>query len=59
MKRVTYLLLALAFAGVILLPVNAAVNNHSSEKTMIADGGSPLPPPPPCAVDPTGGILQA
>jgi hypothetical protein len=38
MKRITALLLVLALAGVILLPVNVTVNNRSSENTSIADG---------------------
>lgn len=59
MKRVTSLLLVLALAGVILLPVNATVNNHLSENTTIADGGSPLPPPPPCVFGTAGAGLQA
>jgi hypothetical protein len=47
MKRVTSLLLVIAFAGAILLPVNVTVNNHSSENLIIADGNNPIPPIPP------------
>jgi hypothetical protein len=48
MKRLTSLLLVIAFAGAILLPVNVTVNNRSGEKLSIADGGVPIPPWPPC-----------
>jgi hypothetical protein len=58
MKRITALLLALAFAGVILLPVNVTVNNHLSESTRIADGGSPTPPLPPCLFSAPSAGLQ-
>lgn len=64
MKRLTSLLLVIAFAGAILLPVNATVNNHSSDQLSIADGNGPLPPMPPippigCAFDITSINLQA
>ncbi len=51
MKRITAVLLVLAFAGVILLPVNVTVNNHSSEKPSIADNGGPVTASPPCVFD--------
>jgi len=59
MKRITALLLVLAFAGVILLPVNVAVNNHSSENTTIADGNGPIPPIPPCVFNASRSSLSA
>jgi len=58
MKRITALLLVLAFAGVILLPVNARVNNRSSENLSIADGSLPVPPPPPCVFSAPIAALQ-
>jgi hypothetical protein len=50
MKRLTSLLLVIAFAGAILLPVTAAVNNTYSNQSFSADGGGgkPQPPLPPC-----------
>ena len=51
MKRITALFLVIAFAGVILLPVNVAVNSHSSDTLIIADGTPPIPPIPPCVFD--------
>jgi hypothetical protein len=50
MKRLTSLLLVIAFAGAILLPVAATVNNSFSNDNQIADGGGgkPVPPLPPC-----------
>lgn len=48
MKRITSLLLVIAFAGVILLPVANTVNNTLSNSVRTADGGGPTPPLPPC-----------
>lgn len=48
MKRITSLLLVIAFAGVMLLPVSLAVNHHSGNQVLRADGVSPIPPIPPC-----------
>ncbi len=59
MKRITSLLLVIAFAGVILLPVNVTVNNRSSESPQIADGGNPIPPVPPCVFNSPASVLQA
>jgi hypothetical protein len=50
MKRITSLLLVIAFTGMILLPVAGAVKTASSYGDYIADGGVPVPPPIPCAV---------
>jgi hypothetical protein len=47
MKRITSLLLVIAFAGAILLPVASTVNKHDSENVTVADGGVPIPPIPP------------
>jgi hypothetical protein len=47
MKKLTALFLALAFAGVILLPVASAVNMHSHRSGVRFDGFPPYPPPPP------------
>jgi hypothetical protein len=47
MKRIASLLLVIAFAGAILLPVASTVNKHCSESVTIADGGSPIPTIPP------------
>jgi hypothetical protein len=48
MKRVICLLLVVAFAGVMLLPVAAHVNQFSDNRIQIADGNNgPLPPWPP------------
>jgi hypothetical protein len=51
MKRITASLLVLAVATVILLPVNAAVNNRPSDRQSIADNNGPIPPIPPCVFD--------
>jgi hypothetical protein len=48
MKRLTALLLVLAFAGVILVPVTSTVNNTFSNDVRTADGPGPVPPMPPC-----------
>jgi hypothetical protein len=48
MKRITSLLLVIAFAGSILLPVTSTVNNTFSKGIHTADGGGPTPPIPPC-----------
>jgi hypothetical protein len=63
MKRITSFLFVIVFAGVILLPVNANVNKHPSDKLSVADGSGPIPPIPPippigCAFDTTSGALQ-
>jgi hypothetical protein len=58
MKRIAALLLAVTFAGVILLPVNVTVNKHYSENQSIADGGVPIPPPPPCAFSTSSAALE-
>ena len=54
MKRITSLLLVIAFAGVTLLPVTLAVNRHSGNKVLRADGGLPIPQWPPCVFGPSG-----
>jgi hypothetical protein len=61
MKRITSLLLVIAFAGAILLPVAGTVNKHYSENVNIADGTAPIPPVPPigCAFDTARGALQS
>ena len=59
MKHITSLLLVIAFAGVILLPVNVTVNKRSSENLTIADGGGPIPPIPPCVFGSTDAALSA
>jgi len=62
MKRITALLLVIAFAGVILLPVAVTVNNTFSNDVRIADGaggGIPVPPMPPCAFSPVDSSLSA
>jgi hypothetical protein len=51
MKRITSLLLVIAFAGAILLPVAVTVNKHSSDTITTADGSGPVPPPIPCAFE--------
>jgi hypothetical protein len=48
MKRITSLLLAIAFAGAILLPVAVTVNNTFSNEICMANGPGPTPPLPPC-----------
>jgi hypothetical protein len=49
MKRITALLVVLAFAGVILLPVTTTVNHTFSNENLVADGMTgPTPPIPPC-----------
>jgi hypothetical protein len=48
MKRMTALLLVIAFAGVILVPVTSTVNNTFSNSVQTADGPGPVPPMPPC-----------
>ena len=58
MKRLTSLLLVIAFAGVILQPVDITVKTSSSYEGYIADGGIPVPPPPPCLVGTPGTDLQ-
>jgi hypothetical protein len=64
MKRITSLLLVIAFAGAILLPVAGTVNKHYSDRTIAADGGGPVPPTPPtppigCEYDAQNGALPA
>ena len=51
MKRITALLLVLAFAGVIVLPSANTVNTDSTPGTSLADGTPPVPPWPPCVFD--------
>jgi len=58
MKRITSLLLVIAFAGVILLPVAATVNNTFSNVVPVADGPGPQPPLPPCLLDAPSTALQ-
>ncbi len=58
MKRLTLLLLAGAFAALILQPISAKVNTHSSNNTLWADGSSPIPPVPPNS-NLVGGELSA
>ena len=47
-ERITALLLVIAFAGVILVPVSSTVNNTFSNGVQTADGPAPVPPMPPC-----------
>jgi hypothetical protein len=47
MKKLTAFLLAVAFAGVILLPVASAVNTYSHPSGVRFCGFPPVPPPPP------------
>ena len=58
MKRITSLLLVIAFAGAILLPVANTVKTGSSYEGCVADGGNPVPPPPPCLVGSPNTNLQ-
>jgi hypothetical protein len=51
MKRITSLLLVIAFAGMILLPSSLERNSLLSNQPVIADGyPKPVPPLPPCAL---------
>jgi hypothetical protein len=59
MKRMTSLLLVIAVAAVIVLPVTVTVNKHSSDRLNIADGGVPIPPIPPIGCGFNGAALQA
>jgi hypothetical protein len=60
MKRITALLLVIAFAGVILLPVASTVNNTFSNEIHVADGtNGPVPPWPPCVFDAPTNAVQA
>ena len=61
MKRIASLLLVIAFAGAILLPVAGTVNKHYSDRLNVADGGIPVPPLPPigCEYDVNNGALPA
>lgn len=60
MKRITSLVLVIAFTAVILLPVGVNVNNRYSENVTTADGGAPIPPPIPCAYgDSPASLVQA
>jgi hypothetical protein len=60
MKRLTSVLLVLAFAGVILLPVAGTDNNTFSNDAYSADNnGGPLPPLPPCTFETPCTIQQA
>ncbi len=47
MKRLTVVLLAGALAALMLQPISAKVNTNSSNNTLWADGGMPIPPVPP------------
>jgi hypothetical protein len=48
MKRIICLVLVVAFAGVMLLPVASHVNPFPGNRIQTADGGTgPLPPWPP------------
>jgi hypothetical protein len=47
MKRITCLVLVIAFAGVMLLPIAAHVNQFPGNRIQTADGGQPVPPWPP------------
>jgi hypothetical protein len=47
MKKLTTILLAVAFVGVILLPVASAVNTHSHWSGVRMCGYPPILPPPP------------
>jgi hypothetical protein len=52
MKRISSLLLVIAFTGVILLPVTSTVNTTFSNEIHTADNtNGPVPPLPPCAVE--------
>jgi hypothetical protein len=57
MKRISALLLVIAFAGVILLPVASTVNNTFSNEVRTADGTLPIPPWPPCGFVPSGSAV--
>jgi hypothetical protein len=48
MKRITRLLLVLAFAGAILSPIAIHFNNSLNNTRQIADGGGSVPPWPGC-----------
>jgi hypothetical protein len=47
MKRVLCLLLVVAFAGMMLLPVASHVNLLSGNQLKVVDNGPPQPPWPP------------
>jgi hypothetical protein len=56
MKRVICLLLVIAFAGVMLLPVISHVNLSTGNGHQLADGNNgPLPPWPPSHTNPLPG----
>jgi hypothetical protein len=62
MKRITSLLLVIAFAGVILLPSSRERNSLLSNQSVIADGGGsgkPVPPMPPCVFSPASASLSS
>ena len=59
MKRITALLLFLAFVGVIVLPVTSTFNNSLSDDIRIADGATgPMPPLPPNVFSTSGTGVQ-
>ncbi len=47
MKKVTAVLLAFAFAALILQPIAGHVNIHLTKTRALLDGEPPPPPPPP------------
>ncbi|MFZ0820838.1 MAG: hypothetical protein WAM91_12270 [Candidatus Acidiferrales bacterium] len=47
MKRILCLLLVVAFAGAMLLPVASHVNLHPGNRIQLVDNGGPQPPWPP------------
>lgn len=47
MKRILCLLLVVAFAGMMLLPVASHVNLSPGNHNQFADGNPPVPPWPP------------
>jgi hypothetical protein len=57
MRRITRVLLLLAFTGVIVLPVAITFNNPFSNDGRVADGNGPIPPWPPCAFGSSGSAL--
>lgn len=59
MKRITSLLLVIAFAAAIVLPSSSKFNNLLSNQPAIADGNpKPVPPLPPCAFPQSGPSLN-
>jgi hypothetical protein len=59
MKRIGALLLVVAFAGVMLLPVASHVNLVPGNHVQIADGGGGAPPVPPWPTMDSSGSLAS